>query len=104
MKKFAFIGAGSLQFASSAVRAQLTFDAFRPCEIALMDINRQNLDSITKVCHKIVEEMDCPECVITATQDRAKALQDADGVLCPAFNGDIDIWQYDITISQKIRS
>ncbi|MBQ7900585.1 MAG: alpha-glucosidase/alpha-galactosidase, partial [Clostridia bacterium] len=101
MKKFAFIGAGSLQFTSSAVRDLLTFDAFRPCEIALMDINRQNLDCITRVCNKIAEEMDCPQCVITATTDRAEALRGADGVLCTVFNGDIDIWQYDITIPKK---
>ncbi len=45
--------------------------------------------------------MNCPECVVTATTDRAEALKGADGVLCTVFNGDIDIWKYDITVPKK---
>lgn len=101
MKKIAFIGAGSLQFTSSCVRDLLTFPAFRPCEFALMDINPDNLRNIEKVVRRIVEKMDCPGCKITATTDRKAALKDADGVLCTVFNGDIDIWQYDITVPKK---
>lgn len=48
MKKFAFIGAGSLQFTSSCVRDLLTFEAFEECEFALMDINKDNLAAIKK--------------------------------------------------------
>lgn len=101
MKKFAFIGAGSLQFTSSCVRDLLTFPSFRECEFALMDINPENLKNIGKVVRKIVENMDCPSCIVTETTDRAEALRNADGVLCTVFNGDIDIWQYDITIPKK---
>ena len=101
MKKFAFIGAGSLQFTSSCVRDLLTFPAFSECEFALMDINPENLFNIKRVVERIVSEMNCPGCKITATLDRAEALKDADGVLCTVFNGDIDIWQYDITIPKK---
>ncbi len=101
MKKFAFIGAGSLQFTSSCVRDLLTFPTFKECEFALMDTNPDNLKSIEMVVAKIIENMDCPGCKITATTERAEALRDADGVLCTVFNGDIDIWQYDITIPKK---
>ena len=101
MKKIAFIGAGSLQFTSSCVRDLLTFPAFRETEFRLMDTNPTNLEGITKVVKKIIEEMDCPNCKIIATDDRKEALMDADGVLCTVFNGDIDIWQYDITIPKK---
>lgn len=38
MKKFAFIGAGSLQFTTATTRDLLTFPAFKDCEIALMDM------------------------------------------------------------------
>ena len=48
MKKFAFIGAGSLQFTSSCMRDLLTFPAFDECEIALMDTNEDNLKNIEK--------------------------------------------------------
>ena len=101
MKKFAFIGAGSLQFTSSCVRDLLTFPAFEECEIALMDTNPSNLKNIEKVCKKIVEEMDKPKCKITTTSDRAEVLKGADGVLCTVFNGDIDIWRHEIEIPKK---
>ncbi len=101
MKKIAFIGAGSLQFTSKCVRDMLTFPDFKACEFALMDINRENLDNITKVVCKIVDAMDCPDCVITSTTDRAEALRDADGVLCTVFNGDVDIWRHEIEIPKK---
>ena len=101
MKKIAFIGAGSLQFTTSCVRDLLTFPAFRETEFRLMDNNENNLLGITKVVEKIIKEMDCPDCKIVATTDRIEALKGADGVLCTVFNGDIDIWQYDITIPKK---
>lgn len=101
MKKFAFIGAGSLQFTSSCIRDLLTFPAFKECEFALMDTDGDNLKNIEKVVRRIIENMNCPGCKVTAKTERAEALKDADGVLCTVFNGDIDIWQYDITIPKK---
>ena len=101
MKKFAFIGAGSLQFTSSCVRDLLTFPAFKESEFMLMDINAEILKRIEGIVNTIIEKMDCPKCVVKTTMDRAEALKDADGVLCTVFNGDIDIWQYDITIPKK---
>ena len=101
MKKFAFIGAGSYNFTTSCVRDLLTFDAFKDAEIALMDINPSNLANIEKIVRDIVEKMNCPNCKVTATLDRVEALKGADGVLCTVFNGDIDIWQYDILIPKK---
>ena len=101
MKKFAFIGAGSLQFTSSCVRNLLTFPVFRESEFALMDVNPDNLKNIEKVVKRIVDKMGCPGCKVTATTVREEALRGADGVLCTVFNGDVDIWQYDITIPKK---
>lgn len=101
MKKFAFIGAGSLHFTSSAMRDLLTFPAFQDCEIALMDINADNLKNIKRVCEKIRAEMECPNCKITTTMDRVEALKGADGVMCTVFNGDVDVWRYDIEIPKK---
>ena len=101
MKKIAFIGAGSLQFTVQCIRDLLTFKEFKECEFALMDINPQNLKNIVRVVNRIIEEMDCPKCIITATDNRAEALKGSDGVLCTVFNGDVDIWQYDILIPKK---
>lgn len=101
MKKFAFIGAGSLQFTTSCIRDLLTFPAFQACEFALMDINEDNLARIKEIVKTITTKMNCPDCKVTATTSRKEALQDADGVLCTVFNGDIDIWQHDILIPKK---
>ncbi len=101
MKKIAFIGAGSLQFTVQCIRDLLTFKEFKECEFALMDINPQNLKNIVRVVNRIIEEMNCPKCIITATDNRAEALKGSDGVLCTVFNGDVDIWQYDILIPKK---
>ncbi|MBQ2614900.1 MAG: alpha-glucosidase/alpha-galactosidase [Clostridia bacterium] len=101
MRKFAFIGAGSLQFTTSCLRDLLTFDAFKDCEVRLMDVNPTALKRITMICEKIKTTMECPDCKIISTLDRAEALKDADGVLCTVFNGDVDIWKYDIEIPKK---
>ena len=101
MKKFTFIGAGSLQFTVSCMRDLLTFPEFRDCEICLMDINRENLDNVYRVCLRIRDAMNCPDCNITATMDRTEALKGADGVLCTVFNGGIEIWRHDIEIPKK---
>ena len=101
MKKFAFIGAGSLQFTTSCICDLLHFDAFRPCEIRLMDSNPDHLKMIEKVVKRIAEPMDCPDCKIIATDSRIEALKDADGVLCTVFNGDVEIWRHEIGIPKK---
>ena len=102
MKKFSFIGAGSLQFTSSCVRDLLTFPNFKECEFALMDTNAKNLAYITKVVEKIVAAMGCADtCKISPTMDRSGALKGADGVLCTVFNGDVDIWKHEILIPKK---
>ena len=101
MKKFAFIGAGSLQFTTSCICDLLHFDAFRPCEIRLMDSNPDHLKMIEKVVKRIAESMDCPDCKIIATDSRIEALKDADGVLCTVFNGDVEIWRHEIEIPKK---
>ena len=48
MAKIAFIGAGSFGFTRNLVRDLLTFPAFQDLEIALMDIDAERLDLITR--------------------------------------------------------
>ena len=66
-----------------------------------MDTSWDNLIHIENIVKTIIEKMDCPKCKVIATMNRAEALKNADGVLCTVFNGDIDIWQYDILIPKK---
>ena len=100
MKKFAFIGAGSFVFTRNLIRDLLTFPEFFDCELCLMDINPEKLSMIEKVCQKIVKAFDSPA-KITTTLCRKEALEGADGVVCTVFNGDTDIWRYDIEIPKK---
>lgn len=98
--KISFIGAGSVQFTTAVVKDLSTFPAFNDAEICLMDINEDHLEKITKCVEKIKKEMDA-NFKITSTTDRVQALTGADGVLCTVFNGDIDIWRYEIEIPKK---
>ena len=54
MKKFTFIGAGSLDFTKDLVRDILTFEAFRDAELMLMDIDPKRLEYAVKGVQKIV--------------------------------------------------
>ena len=100
MKKFAFIGAGSYIFTRTLVRDLLTFPAFEDCELALMDINPLRLEKITACVNKVVDAFG-NKAKVTSTMCRKEALEGADGVVCTVFNGDIDIWRYDIEIPKE---
>lgn len=100
MKKIAFIGAGSMTFTRNLIRDLLTYPAFFDCELALMDIDPDRLDGITRAAERIVREMKSPA-KISPTLSRAAALEGADGVLCTVFNGGVDVWRYDIEIPMQ---
>lgn len=99
-RKFAFIGAGSLDFTRGLVRDILTFEAFRDCEIALMDINETRLKYAKDGVMRIIEAGHYPASVI-ATTNRKEALQDADGVLITILQGGVEVWRHDIEIPKK---
>ena len=100
MKKIAFIGAGSFGFTRTLVKDILSFPAFSDAHISLMDINQERLDYIEKAVNKIVKAGNYPA-KVTATTNRAAALEGADGVLITILNGGVDIWRHDIEIPKK---
>ncbi|MGI6561324.1 MAG: alpha-galactosidase [Clostridia bacterium] len=100
MRKIAFIGAGSFGFTRSLVRDILSFPAFHDCHLALMDIDDERLAAIEKAVQKIVAKGKYGA-KITATKNRAEALEGADGVVCTILQGGVDVWQYDILIPKK---
>ncbi|MDY5015414.1 MAG: alpha-galactosidase [Eubacteriales bacterium] len=100
MKKIAFIGAGSFGFTRTLVKDILSFPAFADAEIALMDINPERLSYIERACRKIVERGNYPA-KITATMNRAEALEGADGVLITSLSGGVQVWRHDIEIPKK---
>ncbi|QIK69412.1 alpha-galactosidase [Erysipelothrix sp. HDW6C] len=99
-RKFAFIGAGSLDFTRGLVRDILTFDAFDGCEIYLMDINEKRLEYAYDGVMRIVEKGGY-NATVKATTDREEALKDADGVLITILQGGVEVWRHDIEIPKK---
>ncbi len=85
-KKIAFIGAGSFGFTRNLVRDILSFEAFQDVEIALMDINKVNLDFIETAVKRIIEAGKY-RAKLTVTMDREEALRNADGVLITILQG-----------------
>ncbi|MCL2637086.1 MAG: alpha-galactosidase [Oscillospiraceae bacterium] len=100
MKKITFIGAGSFGFTRNLVKDILTFPALADCEICLMDIDSTRLEYIKLAVEKIIKQGGYPA-KVTATLDRAKALEGADGVVITILAGGIDVWRHDIEIPMK---
>ena len=65
-----------------------------------MDIDREKLDGIRACVDNIVAAFG-NKATVVSTMDRREALDGADGVLCTVFNGDIDIWRYDVEIPKQ---
>ncbi|MEO1680490.1 MAG: alpha-glucosidase/alpha-galactosidase [Pseudomonadota bacterium] len=78
--KIAFIGAGSTIFMQNIVGDALHFPALAGAHVALMDIDAKRLAESESVARKMVATMDAPA-RITATADRAAALDGADFVV-----------------------
>ena len=70
MKKFAFIGAGSVVFTRNVVKDLLTFEAFKDAEICLMDLNEYRLKKITECVKRIAYGFNLKTVKITPTLSR----------------------------------
>ena len=100
MAKITFIGAGSLGFTRGLVRDVLTFPLLKDATLTLMDIDAERLEFAQKAVQRIVDMGNYPA-KVEATMDREEALKGADAVMCTILSGDVDVWQYDITIPKK---
>ena len=100
MTKIAFIGAGSLGFTRGLVRDILTFPLLKDAELALMDINAERLEFAKNSVQRIVDMGHYPA-KVTATMNRAEALEGADAVLVTILAGAVDVWQHDILIPKQ---
>ncbi len=100
MPKITFIGAGSLTFTNNLVRDILTFPLLRDATLALMDINEERLEYVTKAVNRIVQLGNYPARV-EATLDRTEALKDADAVLMTILTVGTEVWKHDLSIPMK---
>jgi len=99
-KKIAFIGAGSFGFTRTLVKDILTFPAFADAEIALMDVDEQRLDYITRAVRRIVSDGNYPATVVPTT-DRRIALEGASGVCITILAGGVQVFRHDVEIPKK---
>ncbi|PWH17945.1 MAG: alpha-glucosidase/alpha-galactosidase [Anaerolineae bacterium] len=100
MTKITFIGAGSLGFTHELVRDILTFPLLEDAHIALMDINPERLEWAKVGVEKLIAAGKRPA-TVSATLDRAEALQGADVVLTTILAGSTEVWRHDIEIPKK---
>ena len=99
-KKIVFIGSGSIGFTRKLAKDVLSFPAFSDCEIALMDLNAENLELSRQAVQRIVEAGGY-KALVTATMDRKEALKGAHGILCTIECSDDKTVASDVNIPLK---
>ena len=98
--KVAMIGAGSLTFSRRLTHDILAVPELRDTAFAYTDINERNLEVITQLARRDIEDNHLPAKVIS-TLDRREALEDADYVISMVRIGGIEAFQLDIEIPLK---
>lgn len=99
MPKIAFIGAGSMVFATKLVGDILSFRELNDSTIALMDIDDHRLEGTTRVAEAMVENEGL-DATIEATTDRVEALSGADYVLNMINVGGTEPFENEIRIPE----
>lgn len=99
--KITFIGAGSIGFTRKLVADLMSVPEFKgEIDICFMDINQQNLDMVTQLCQRDMDENGL-DCKIHATLNRREALTDAKYVICCARIGCLEGFITDVDIPLK---
>jgi alpha-galactosidase len=99
--KIAFIGAGSIGFTRKLLGDILSVPEFADIEVALMDINPQNLDMVRQLAERDVLANGLSHVKLTASTDRRTALRDARYVFCTARVGGLEAFAADIEVPLK---
>ena len=100
--KICFIGAGSLGFTRALLTDILSVPEFRDgtVEIAFTDINPHNLDMITQLCQRDLDENGL-DIKILSTTNRREALKGAKYVVNSVRIGGLDAFEKDVEIPLK---
>lgn len=98
--KIAFIGAGSIGFTRGLLRDLLAVPEFKDIEVAFTDINERNLDMVTQLCQRDIDENGL-DIQIHATLDRREAFKDAKYIFSVVRIGGLEAFQTDIDIPLK---
>jgi alpha-galactosidase len=100
MRKFTFIGAGSVGFTRNLAVDILSYPTFQDAEICLMDIDPKRAEVAKKAVDSIVAAGKYAA-KVWCTTDRTEALKNADGVLITILAGAVQVWRHDIEIPKK---
>lgn len=98
--KVAFIGAGSVGFTRKLLSDLLTVPEFHDIEVAFTDINQHNLDMVTQLCQRDIEENGL-NIKIHATLDRREAFKDAKYVINAVRIGMLEAFEKDIEVALR---
>lgn len=98
--KIAFIGAGSIGFTRSLLRDLLAVPEFQQIDVAFTDINASNLDMVTQLCQRDIDDNGL-SIKIRATIDRKAALKDAKYIFNVVRIGGLEAFKTDIEIPLK---
>ncbi|WP_433942887.1 alpha-glucosidase/alpha-galactosidase [Paenibacillus sp. SN-8-1] len=98
--KIAFIGAGSIGFTRGLLRDLLSVPEFKDIEVAFTDINQHNLDMVTELCQRDIDENGL-NIQIQASLDRREALRDAKYIFTVVRIGGLEAFQMDVDIPLK---
>ena len=98
--KITFIGAGSIGFTRGLLRDLLAVKEFANIEVAFTDINEKNLEMVTALCQRDINENGL-NINIVATTDRKAALRDAKYVICTIRVGGLEAFATDVDIPLK---
>ena len=98
--KVTFIGAGSIGFTRSLLRDLLAVPEFNNLEVAFTDINAKNLDMVTQLAQRDIDENGL-KIKLQSTTDRRAALEGAKYVFNVIRVGGLEAFQTDIDIPLK---
>ncbi|MFW6271331.1 MAG: alpha-glucosidase/alpha-galactosidase, partial [Bacillota bacterium] len=98
--KITFIGAGSIGFTRRLLTDILSVPAFQDIDISFTDISERNLEMVTQLCQRDIDENGL-DIKIEATTDRRKALRNARYVINVVRIGGLDAFELDIEIPLK---
>ena len=99
--KIVLIGAGSAQFGYGTLGDIFQSDVLAGAHIALHDINPTTMGQVADTANAFIDEHDL-SFTISATTNRAEALQDADFVIISIEIADrFELWELDWRIPQQ---
>ncbi len=95
--KLAIIGAGSVGFTRTLFTDLMMVPEFHDIEVAFTDINQHNLDMVTTLCQRDLDENGVP-IKIHATLDRREAFKDAKYIINCVRIGMLEAFELDVEI------